>query len=272
MIASQKVLDALKTIGLNLYERKLYVALLARGSATAGELAELAQVPRSRTYDTLESLADKGFVIIQQTRPVRYIAIDPEEALERYKKRFEEKINEMKRRIEEIKNSEIMKELKEIFEKRIQKIQPEELTGTIRGLKSFFDEIEYALKNAKSSIHIVAGSEVLKEIYERFAGLLVKAKERNIDIRFLATDLKEVDVLKSLKVFGELRTIEKDKLPIEGNVIVVDDENVIMSLTDIRNVAPNQALALWTRSENVAKNLIKPILEIAWNNFSKEFA
>ena len=46
MLASQKVLDSLKGIGLNLYERKLWVALLARGTSTAGELSAMATVPR----------------------------------------------------------------------------------------------------------------------------------------------------------------------------------------------------------------------------------
>lgn len=39
MIVSQAVLDELKQIGLNLYERKLWVALLSRGTSTAGELS-----------------------------------------------------------------------------------------------------------------------------------------------------------------------------------------------------------------------------------------
>ena len=45
MLASSEVMDALKTIGLNLYERKLWVALLAKGVATAGELSSVANVP-----------------------------------------------------------------------------------------------------------------------------------------------------------------------------------------------------------------------------------
>jgi len=36
MLATPKVMDALKNIGLNLYERRLWVALLARGTSTAG--------------------------------------------------------------------------------------------------------------------------------------------------------------------------------------------------------------------------------------------
>ena len=87
MVASTEVLDALKNIGLNLYERKIFVALLAKGVATAAEVSEIAEVPRSRSYDVLESLADKGFVVVQPSKPIKYVALAPKEALERTKER-----------------------------------------------------------------------------------------------------------------------------------------------------------------------------------------
>jgi sugar-specific transcriptional regulator TrmB len=83
MLASPKTMEALRSIGLNLYERKLWVALLARGTSTAGELSTIANVPRSRSYDVLQSLAEKGFVIVQSGKPLKYIAIPPAEALEK---------------------------------------------------------------------------------------------------------------------------------------------------------------------------------------------
>lgn len=88
MLASQKVFDSLKGIGLNLYERKLWVALLARGTSTAGELSSMATVPRSRSYDILQSLAEKGFVVVQTAKPLKYVATSPEEALERAKRKL----------------------------------------------------------------------------------------------------------------------------------------------------------------------------------------
>ena len=49
---SEKKLETLRSIfNLNLYEVKIWTALLARGKAAAGELSETATVPRSRTYD-----------------------------------------------------------------------------------------------------------------------------------------------------------------------------------------------------------------------------
>jgi len=48
---------------LNIYETKVWLALLSKGISSAGEIAEISGVPRSRTYDVLESLEKRGFVI-----------------------------------------------------------------------------------------------------------------------------------------------------------------------------------------------------------------
>ena len=62
MIVQKDFLNKLKDFGLNSYESKLWIALLSRGVSTAGELSDIANVPRSRSYDVLESLEKKGYV------------------------------------------------------------------------------------------------------------------------------------------------------------------------------------------------------------------
>ena len=59
---SLKAEKQLRNLGLNSYEVKIWTALLSRGVSTAGELSGIANVPRSRSYDVLESLEKKGFV------------------------------------------------------------------------------------------------------------------------------------------------------------------------------------------------------------------
>ena len=49
MIVKEEFLSKIRTyFGLNLYEAKIWTALLSRGIATAGELSDIANVPRSR--------------------------------------------------------------------------------------------------------------------------------------------------------------------------------------------------------------------------------
>jgi len=65
MITDQETIKKIKSFGLNTYEVKIWTALLSRGVSTAGELSDIANVPRSRSYDVLESLEKKGFVIMK---------------------------------------------------------------------------------------------------------------------------------------------------------------------------------------------------------------
>ena len=55
MLMQKDFFNKLKDFGLNTYEARLWTALLSRGVSTAGELSDISNVPRSRTYDVLES-------------------------------------------------------------------------------------------------------------------------------------------------------------------------------------------------------------------------
>ena len=90
MIVKKEFLKKLKDFGLNTYESKLWTALLSRGVSTAGELSDIANVPRSRSYDVLESLEKKGFIIMKLGKPIKYIAVTPSEVVDRVKKRVKE--------------------------------------------------------------------------------------------------------------------------------------------------------------------------------------
>ncbi len=62
------------------YEIATYLAVLEHGDLTTTEIAEHTDVPQPRVYDTVRSLDDRGLVELQETRPMRVIAVDPEEA------------------------------------------------------------------------------------------------------------------------------------------------------------------------------------------------
>src|SRR3989337_1255959 len=94
MILQRELLNKLKDFGLNNYESKVWAALLSRGVSTAGELSDIANVPRSRSYDVLESLEKKGFVVMKLGKPIKYIAVPPSEAVERVKKRIKVQADE----------------------------------------------------------------------------------------------------------------------------------------------------------------------------------
>lgn len=264
MIVSQDVLDALRQIGLNLYERKLWVALLSRGTSTAGELSFLAKVPHSRTYDVLESLAEKGFVTIQTTKPLKYMAVPPKEALDRAKKKLKEKMDITVDRITKLQSSAILKELEKLYKTGVKMIEPGEMTGALKGRDAFHQQLETIFKNAKNEISIFTTSKGLLDLNMVHSEFLKKAAERGVKIRIAAPIGKEASsVLNNLKQFAEIRKL--DKIGIEGRFVVADGSHVVMALTD-EEVHPTQDFALWSQSEHVAEDLLGPLFKCVWQN------
>lgn len=65
---------------LNEYEINAYLAVLEHGQLSASEIADRTDIPQPRVYDTVRSLAERGLVELQESRPIQALAIDPEEA------------------------------------------------------------------------------------------------------------------------------------------------------------------------------------------------
>ena len=265
----QSVLDALKTIGLNLYERRLWVSLLQKGNSTAGELADMSNVPRSRCYDVLESLADKGFVIIQPAKPMRYVAIKPKEALERAKNRLIQKTNDMTKRIERMKTSEVVRDLEKIYGETVKIVKPEDFSGALRGRDALLEQLGSIMSNAKKSINFITTEQGLQEIYEKHGKTLQKAAKSGVKIKIAAPINKRTeDVAQELLKIAEIKNIENIKYAekIPSRCFSIDGQHFIMSLTNDSKTKPNEDLAFWAQSDHAASDFFEPMFRMVWEH------
>jgi sugar-specific transcriptional regulator TrmB len=74
----------LRDLGLSEYEARGYRALLSMGATTAKELSDASEVPMGRIYDVLSGLEQYGLARSQAaSRPKKYVAVEPETALDR---------------------------------------------------------------------------------------------------------------------------------------------------------------------------------------------
>ncbi len=259
MVATTKTLDALKSIGLNLYERKIFVALLARGVATAGELSQIASVPRSRSYDILESLAEKGFVVVQPSKPIRYVALAPKDALERTKQNLRKRHDERIERIDSLRNSKVVEELERIYKEGMNMVQPFEMTGTLKGRHSINQHLNSVFRKATKQIRIVTTEDGLNELYSNHYNALKKLTKKGVKLKILAP----VSDTAPIKAFSEIADIRNIKKPL-NRVFTVDDKHMIMSLTDDKKVHHTQDVAFWAQSQHAIKNMIEPFFNYAW--------
>jgi len=109
---------------LNQYEVNIWIHILSKGVSTAGELSTLSNVPRSRAYDVLESLEKKGFVMIKIGKPIQYIAVPPGEVINRVQKQIEEEASDKIKRLDNIKNSDLLTQITTLYNNSIKNLQP----------------------------------------------------------------------------------------------------------------------------------------------------
>src|SRR3989344_3361201 len=130
MIVREELMSKLRRyFNLNLYEVRIWTALLSRGVSTAGELSDIGQVPRSRAYDVLETLEKKGFVVMKLGKPIKYIAVEPNEVVERVKKNIQREADQSVSILKELNNNEVIKELNQLHKQGIEFIDATDLSG-----------------------------------------------------------------------------------------------------------------------------------------------
>jgi len=139
MIVKEDFLNKLRrSFNLNLYEVKIWTALLSRGVSTAGELSDIGNVPRSRAYDVLESLEKKGFVVMKLGKPIKYIAVEPKEVVERVKKLIRNNSDELLKRLDDLRGTDVLRELDTLHKEGIEFVESTDLSGAIRGRHNIY--------------------------------------------------------------------------------------------------------------------------------------
>ena len=138
----------LEEIGLTDSEIKVYMALLKLGQTTAGPIVDEAKVTRSKIYDILERLKNKGLVGYITKESTKYFsAADPHNILHYLEKKEEE--------IQEEKES-------------IKKILPQLLLQYTAGEEKKIAEIFVGMKGMENAFNVLVNEFDSKEPYYAF--------------------------------------------------------------------------------------------------------
>ncbi len=243
MIVKQELVRKIKDyFNLNIYETKVWLALISKGIASAGEIAEISGVPRSRTYDVLESLEKQGFAIEKVGKPAKYIVVKPTLVLEKLKnstiKRAEEKIKVL----DGLKGTKEYDELMVLHKASLNPIKNEELSGAIKGKSNIYAHAKELLENAEKEILICLPASEFLEKSRIFNGLAEKAEKRNIKLKIA---LKGSD--EDLQKANSKHNTKIQKTDTDSKFFLIDRKQVLFSLNNSQN--DEDELAVWLNSE-----------------------
>ncbi len=266
MIVKEEFLSRLRKIfDLNLYEVRVWTALLSRGVSTAGELSNISDVPRSRTYDILETLEKKGFIVMKLGKPIKFVALKPEEVIERVKKNLVKDADERSKRLERLKGEEVLDELNTLFTTGVKFVEPSDLSGSLRGRQNVYNHLDMMIREAEKSITIVTTAPGLNRKLEALMPSLEKAKKRGVAIRIAAKiNDSNKNIAKDLSRVAEIRNTGE----VRARFAIVDSEQLLFMVLDDEKVHPNYDVAIWLSTEFFAQAM-EQLFEAAWKSFRK---
>ncbi len=249
---------------LNLYEVRIWTALLSRGVSTAGELSDIGNVPRSRAYDVLESLEKKGFVVMKLGKPIKYLAVNPVEVVERVKKFVRLDAEERVGRLEKLRETDVLRELNLLHKQGIEFVEPSDLSGAIRGRHNLYTHMELLVKNAKKSVTFMTTNKGLVRKVEAMKSELERLSKKGVKIRIAAPITKENEsAVRDVMKFAEVR----DNKAVNARFCVIDDKEFMFMMLDDEQVHPTYDVGVWVNTPFFATALTN-LFDACWKNLT----
>lgn len=232
---SNELADDLKRLGFTDYEARIYLQLLRQSPATAYEVAKAAGMPRPNTYQALESLAQRGAVLLVSEAPARYIAAPPEELFETIARQTTALCSNLADQLS-----------------KLAPVADDQNVWTLRGDLAVHDKIDALISESKKSIWVKAADDILR----RHKPALKAAAERGVEIIIVlfGQDAEEFQFSQSCRIYihegSGVRMGSADNL----FTLSVDHNEMLTASTD------GEVKAAHTRNHpivNMAQSLIR---------------
>jgi len=234
----------LSELGLNKYEERVYLTLIEEGISSAKNISDITGIPYGKVYEVMNNLSTKGFLIVLPTKPMKFQAASPKEAILNVKKSMHEKLEKLEERM--------IKELEPIFAKTKKFVEPKSMFWVVNGRANVNNKFEELIKKAKGNINILTSENGLKRLV-MFRDLLKAANKRGVKINISAIltsdnkqDAKDLD-------FCKISHVEKAK----NHMISMDGKEslVVEPLLDDENLVYGRDIGMWISSSSFTKFL-----------------
>lgn len=248
MMIKQELVKKIKEhFDLNIYETKVWIALLSKGIASAGEIAQISSVPRSRTYDVLESLEKRGFAITKIGKPVKYIAVKPTEVLEKMKSLAMQEAHDKVSGLSNLKSTAEYGELELLHKNGISPIKTHEITGSLKGRSNVVARMRELIQETEKELLILTTASDFEDKSRVLVPALEEALKKEIKVKIaLSGNLDKIR-----KLISRLN-IKINNANSESRMYVSDRKEIMFMITPENS---DEEIAVWLNSPFFAHSI-----------------
>lgn len=229
--------EQLERFGLSSYAARTFVALASLGSGTARDVSQVADVPRTRVYDAVDELTDRGLVDIQQSSPKQFWSISAETATRVFERDLQHRAEVLRTALSELEPVDRRSEQRGVW--------------TVSGSGTVTDRVKEFLTNAEEEIVYMTVADLLTE---ELIDALAEAAERGVSINLagVSTDVQDEiqDEIPGATMFESLWVWSDTSA---GRLMMVDRKKTLISALvngeDANPSDPRSETAIWGEGE-----------------------
>jgi len=230
-------IEQLERFGLSAYAARTFVALASLGTGTARDVSQVSEVPRTRVYDAIDELHDRGLVEIQQSSPKQFWAISAETASRTFEHELQNRMEILRTALSELEPIERRTEQRGVW--------------TVNGQTAVTERVLDFFASADDEIVYMTVEELLTEDLIEGLG---EAAERGVSIKLagVSTEVQEriQDEIPGATMFESLWVWSDTSA---GRLMMVDGQKTLVSaLVDDADASPSDPrseTAIWGEGE-----------------------
>ena len=208
--------DGLHDLGLSAYEAAVYAGLVALGTGSASDVAEVTDVPRSQVYGATEGLEERGLLDVQEGTPTVYRPVSVERAREALYDRLEER------------TAPAFDYLEELAETRPSEDNNREAVWRTDRPEGIAARAAELIDAAEESVVYGAGDP--DRVADPVADALERAAERGVRVELISADEAVLTAARDTDIRTRLVADRAAPDVSNGRVLVADDRAVLLSV------------------------------------------
>lgn len=255
--------ESLVKLGLTESEAKVYVNLLKKKNFTATEISRISGVPRTKIYEVLYQLINKGLCVEILGGVKKYAAVNPETAFNGLQQKMQQEL-ENKR----ILLSSLSESLSPLYYSQKENKNPLDYIQVIREKNSIVNRFESLERIATKEVLSLVKGPLAMDVTQPHNLVQFDSMKRRVKYKtiYQIEDLQNPPLLESIEAFAsageEVRVA--DRLPIPFKMYVFDEQTVMFTLEDRIGSKPSLT-ALIIEHLDLASGL-KQIFNLYWQN------
>jgi sugar-specific transcriptional regulator TrmB len=254
----QLLIESLQQLGLTAYEAKILAALTQYGSRNAADLHTLSGVPRSAVYGVIDKLKNRGLIEIQNSKPMRYKAQEPERIITLLTKDYAVAVDFS------------LEQLENIYQKQEGTLE-DNSAWNINGVKNVTDKILQMLESSNKEIIFSSSYVPLNQIvavYPIMGSIWKEIREKiseGVKVKITVNDKIYADEIATELPGAEVKVYNKknNSSPLMGGILSVDEKELLVVTVNDEIFPPNLNATWYCGKEHV--RVFRHFIDAEWN-------